>query len=155
MNIKEELFRAYCVAAFRSSPFGFTCPAPEKNICFSLCDETQTSDVAHSLFIRSNFKLQEWMVGPELFAKSRMIKSHFNRCFSERCGGVSLIIDIDGYGEFNGLRLNHTIPPEIKFYDEIWHIVHTKIVNLELKIQEEANNYIYKLFRNDYFKPKE
>lgn len=142
-SIKSEIFRAYCVGAFRNSKWEFTCPVPEQNICFQ--DDCEI-DTAHSLFIRSNFRLKEWMVGTTWFEQEQTFKAHYNRCFSEKCGGVAVIIDIRGYGEINDFIIAGNVPPEIKFFVEIRDSLHTQLTNLELKIQQEANDFCYKLF---------
>lgn len=125
-NVDEKfikVLKSFCVGALKTSSWNFTNPKIKDCVYF------QSPNMY--LNIRSNFKLQEWMVGPELFLKSKDIKSHFNFCVSEKCGGETVIIDINGYGEINDFIISGSVPKEIQFYVEILHLLRSKILLFE------------------------
>jgi hypothetical protein len=135
-NIDEKfitVLKSYCVGAIQNSPWNFTNP--------KIYDCVYFLDPKMYLTIRSNFRLQEWMVGSELFSKSKNIKSHFNFCVSGKCGGETVIIDINGYGEINDFVLSGSVPEEIQFYVEICDILRNKILHFEKNLLLLAYKY--------------
>lgn len=131
----KQIIRLYALGAFRNSVFSFTCSNPN-NIVFQIYPD-QKQLVKNSLYILSNFKIDESVVGTGDCEMCRFYKLKFNRCFSEKCGGLAIIIDVPGYGEFNDLLISNKVPKELEFLTYVHDTLKTSVYALERRVESQ------------------